>query len=114
MPPRLTDLRLHLLRLIARLTRDQGGPPSAAELARQLKISEQAVSVHLRVLRDLGYIERTGARGRLILCDRALLLIGGGIPIYGQIAAGPPTLAEQGPDQVTPRSRVMKRRFPPT
>lgn len=102
MPPRLTDLRVHLLRLIARLTREHGGPPSAAELARQLKVSEATVSAHLRVLRDLGYIERTGARGRLVLCEKALLLIGSGIPIYGQIAAGPPTLAEQDPDARTP------------
>ena len=102
MPPRLTDLRLHLLQVIQRLTRDQGGPPSAAELARQLKVSPATISAHLRVLRGLGYIERSGARGRLILCDRALLLIGAGIPIYGQIAAGPPTLAEQSPGQVTP------------
>ena len=102
MPPRLTELRLRLLQIIQRLTREHGGPPSAAELARQLKVSEATVSAHLRVLRDLGYIERTGARGRLILCDRALFLIGSGIPIYGQIAAGPPTLAEQDPDARTP------------
>ena len=107
MPPRLTDLRLHLLRTIARLTREQGGPPSAAELARQLKITEQSVSAHLRVLRDLGYIQRSGPRGRLILSDRALLLIGSGIPIYGQIAAGPPILAEQSPDQVTPNFETL-------
>jgi len=107
MPPRLTDLRVHLLRLIARLTRKQGGPPSAAELARELKITEASVSAHLKVLRDLGYIERTGARGRLVLCEKALLLIGSGIPIYGQIAAGPPGHAEQTPDSVTPSLDVL-------
>jgi repressor LexA len=102
MPPRLTELRLHLLRTIQRLTREHGGPPSAAELARHLKLSEVTVSEHLRILRDLDYLERQGARGRLVLCDRALALIGGGIPIYGQIAAGPPTLAEQSPEGFTP------------
>ncbi|MGY2893791.1 transcriptional repressor LexA [Deinococcus sp. UYEF24] len=102
MPPRLTELRLHLLRTIQRLTQTHGGPPSAAELARHLKLSEATVSVHLRVLRDLGYLERSGARGRLVLCDKALTLIGTGIPIYGQIAAGPPILAEQHPDRATP------------
>ncbi|WP_407571781.1 transcriptional repressor LexA [Deinococcus altitudinis] len=102
MPPRLTAVRLHLLRTVLRLTRDTGGPPSAAELARELKITEASASLHLRALRELGYIERTGARGRLLLSDKALAAIGGGIPIYGQIAAGPPILAEQSPDSVTP------------
>lgn len=102
MPPRLTELRLHLLRIVQRLTREQSGPPSAAELARHLRLSEGTVSEHLRVLRDLGYLERSGARGRLVLCGKALALIGAGIPIYGQIAAGPPTLAEQHPDGFTP------------
>ncbi|WP_407571449.1 ArsR family transcriptional regulator [Deinococcus altitudinis] len=102
MPPRLTELRLHLLRTIQRLTQTHGGLPSAAELTRHLKLSEATVSVHLRVLRDLGYLERSGARGRLVLCDRALTLIGTGIPIYGQIVTGPPILAEQNPDRATP------------
>jgi repressor LexA len=102
MPPRLTPLRHHLLRVIQRLTRDQGGPPSAAELARALRTGEATVSVHLKILIGLGLIGRSGTRGRLQLTDQALELIGGGLPIYGQIAAGLPTLAEQSPDGVTP------------
>ena len=102
MPPRLTQVRLHLLRHIQRLTRELGGPPSAAELARELKITEASVSLHLRALRELGYVERTGVRGRLLLTEKALTLVGSGIPIYGQIAAGPPILAEQTPDSTTP------------
>ena len=102
MPPRLTDARLQILRHIQRLSRELGGPPSAAELARHLKISEAAIGAHLAALRELGYVERTGARGRLLLAQKALTLIGTGIPIYGRIAAGPPILAEQTPDSVTP------------
>lgn len=102
MPPRLTQLRLTLLRLAARLTRDAGGPPSAAELARAAGLSEATMSFHLRALSELGLIERSGPRGRLILTDAARTAIGDGIPIYGQIAAGAPILAEQAPDQVTP------------
>ena len=102
MPPRLTQVRLHLLRHIQRLTRELGGPPSAAELARELKITEASVSLHLRALRELGYVERTGTRGRLLLTEKALTLVGSGIPIYGQIAAGSPILAEQTPDSSTP------------
>ena len=102
MPPRLTQLRLTLLRLTARLTRETGGPPSAAELARATSLTEATISFHLTALVDLGMIERTGARGRLILTEQARAAIQDGIPIYGQIAAGAPILADQTPDHVTP------------
>lgn len=103
MPPRLTALRLRLLRTIARLTRDgDGGPPSATELAAALGVSAPTLSEHLRLLRALGYVEKSGRHGRLHLSERARALIPEGIPIYGQIAAGPPGLAEQSPDARTP------------
>lgn len=102
MPPRLTPLRLTLLRLIARLTRDQGGPPSAAELARAAQLTEATISFHLKALTELGLTDRTGPRGRLHLTDQARAAIQDGIPIYGQVAAGAPILAEQAPDHVTP------------
>jgi len=102
MPPRLTDARRHLLLTVLRLTRELGGPPSAAELARELKISEASVSAHLAALRELGYVERTGRQGRLILTEKTQLLVRVGIPIYGEIAAGLPIPAEQNPDSVTP------------
>jgi repressor LexA len=102
MPPRLTPLRLQFLRTIARLTREQGGPPSAADLARACGLTEATISFHLKALRALGQIEKSGRHGRLQLSEQARLLTGEGIPIYGQIAAGPPVLAEQAPDQRTP------------
>lgn len=101
MPPRLTPLRLNLLRLAAQLTR-AGGPPSAAELARAAGLTEATMSFHLRALAELGMVERRGARGRLHLSDQARAAIQDGIPIYGQVAAGAPILAEQAPDHVTP------------
>ncbi|MXV18662.1 transcriptional repressor LexA [Deinococcus xianganensis] len=101
MPPRLTPLRLNLLRLAAQLTR-AGGPPSAAELARAAGLTEATMSFHLRALTELGMVERRGARGRLHLSDQARAAIQDGIPIYGQVAAGAPILAEQAPDHVTP------------
>ncbi|PNY79397.1 transcriptional repressor LexA [Deinococcus koreensis] len=101
MPPRLTALRLNLLRTIARLIQG-GAPPTAAELARLLGLTEATISTHLAALTALGLIHRPGARGRLQLTDEAHALLETGIPIYGQIAAGPPTLAEQAPDRRTP------------
>ncbi|UQN08731.1 transcriptional repressor LexA [Deinococcus sp. QL22] len=102
MPPRLTPLRIQLLRTIARLTAENDGPPSAADLARACGLTEGTISFHLKTLRDLGYIGRSGARGRLNLTEKTRALIGMGLPIYGQIAAGPPILAEQVPEQTTP------------
>lgn len=106
MPPRLTALRLDLLRTIARLTRE-GGPPTAAELARTLGMTEATISFHLAALTSLGLIRRQGARGRLQLTDDTHALLQSGIPIYGQIAAGPPTLAEQSLDRRTPSLDVL-------
>lgn len=45
-----------------------------SELARQLQISRQALNVHLRKLRDLGYI-RTG-RGFIDITEEGLILLG--------------------------------------
>lgn len=102
MPPRLTALRHTLLRTLARLTREQGGPPSAAELAAACGLTPATISFHLKALRGLGLVEKQGTYGRLHLTEKARLLVGEGIPIYGQIAAGPPVLADQAPDQRTP------------
>lgn len=102
MPPRLTAQRLKLLQTIQQLTDEHGGPPSASELARHLGYSEATISIHLRALTELGHVERRGPRGRLQLTERSLALLQVGIPIYGQIAAGPPIPAEQVPDRLTP------------
>lgn len=102
MPPRLTPLRIQILQAIARLTREEGRPPSGEELARALGLGSSTVSFHMRALRELNYVTKAGHFGGLQLTDRALARIGEGIPVYGQIAAGPPILAEQTPDQVTP------------
>ncbi|TDE85049.1 transcriptional repressor LexA [Deinococcus sp. S9] len=102
MPPRLTALRLQLLRTLARLTREGGHPPSAEDLARASGLSAATISFHLRALRELGYVTKQGRFGGLQLSEKAQLAVGAGIPIYGQIAAGPPILADQSPDHVTP------------
>ncbi|MCY1704341.1 transcriptional repressor LexA [Deinococcus sp. SL84] len=101
MPPRLTHLRMHYLQVIARLT-DLDGPPSAAELARELRLTEATMSYHVTALTELGYLERRGPRGRLQLTEKAHPLIHRGLPIYGSIAAGLPAFAHQDPDAYTP------------
>lgn len=102
MPPRLTALRLQFLRRIHQYTQEHGQAPSAAELARLLNLTEATLSIHFKALSSLGLVERQGARGPLQLTSKALEILQIGIPIYGQIAAGPPVLAEQAPDRLTP------------
>ena len=102
MPPRLTELRIRLLVLMVQLTRAQDGPPSAAELAHAADVGANTISFHLKALRELGYLEWPAGQGRerLKLTEKGRRVAGDGIPIYGQIAAGQPILAEQDPDRV--------------
>lgn len=97
MPPELTTTRLHLLNTILRL----GTRATIARLATERNTSKQAVSTHIRALRHLGYLEELGPDryAPVELTDAARRILNLGIPIYGQIAAGPPTLAEQNPDE---------------
>lgn len=99
MPPELTPTRQTLIGVILRL----GTQATASELAREMGISKPAITRHLDILRELGYVAPAGGRYTPItLTSRAKVELGIGIPIYGQIAAGQPTLAEQSPEDVVP------------
>lgn len=100
MPPRLTELRRRFLQILARLTHDLGRPPSSAELAHAIGITDATLSRHLKVLSELGYVTRPSPRGGLQLTAKALQIVQVGYPVYGQIAAGPPILADQPPEQI--------------
>lgn len=99
MPPDLTPTRTRLLTAVLNL--DPHATPGA--VADALGITKQAVSYQAGLLRTLGYLEPAQGRyGPLIPTDRTRIALGHGLPIYGQIAAGPPGLAEQNPDDYTP------------
>ncbi|BDP43325.1 lexA repressor (plasmid) [Deinococcus aetherius] len=102
MPPRLTPLRIRLLQTIARLTQERGVPPSAEDLAQACGLGASTVSFHLKALTGLGYVTKFGRFGGLQLTDQARMVAGSGIPIYGEIAAGPPGFADQRPDEIVP------------
>ncbi len=92
MPPKLTDTRLRILRLIAR-----HGCPTAKELLPQLNMTRQALNLHVQVLRGLGLIETSEDRfAPLRLAEAGRALVGdGGFPVVGSIAAGTPIYADQ-------------------
>lgn len=99
MPPELTSTRRSILQVTLRL----GAGATAGAVAQELDITKQAVSQQVAVLRRLGYLEPAETRyGPLLPTDRARAALGEGLPIYGQIAAGVPGLAEQSPEEFTP------------
>ncbi len=99
MPPELTPTRTRLLSLILSLGQDA----TTTRVAEKARVSKTAISNHVTALRTLGYLEESAGRyAPLTLTDRARQILQIGIPIYGQIAAGRPILAEQTPDQTTP------------
>lgn len=99
MPPELTPTRTRLLSLILSLGKDA----TITRVAEKARVSKAAISNHVTALRTLGYLEESAGRyAPLTLTDRARQILQIGIPIYGQIAAGRPILADQAPDQTTP------------
>jgi repressor LexA len=99
MPPDLTRTRRTILQLTLRL----GVQATLTTIAERSGLTKQAVSQQAAILRQLGYLEPATSRyAPLVPTDRARVAVGEGLPIYGQIAAGPPTLAEQSPEDYTP------------
>jgi len=77
-------------------------------VAQELQLSKQAVSQQVSILRDLGYLERAESRyAPLIPTEKTQRSLGGGLAIYGRIAAGPPHWAEQDPDGYTPTLEAL-------
>jgi repressor LexA len=99
MPPELTATRLQLLSVILRL----GARATLTQVARDRGVSKPAIAKQVAALQSLGYLAVNPDRfGPLLLTDLARRTLNLGIPIYGRIAAGPPTLADQAPDDRTP------------
>ena len=99
MPPDLTPTRPRILSAALQL----GSGATLRTIAQKLGLTHEAVRQQAKILRDLGYLEPAATRfAPLTLTERARTSLGVGIPIYGQIAAGRPILAEQAPDHTTP------------
>ena len=99
MPPDLTPTRTRILSAALQL----GSGATLRTIAQKLGLTHEAVRQQAKILRDLGYLEPAATRfAPLTLTERARTSLGVGIPIYGQIAAGRPILAEQAPDHTTP------------
>ena len=99
MPPGLTPRRLELLTARHRLSLTQASV-TLADLGTELVRSRPRILVHLDALRTLALVSSaTGKHGDLSLTAEGRAAIRVGIPVYGEIAAGPPGHAEQSPDR---------------
>ena len=107
----LTADQRAILDLIRNWIDTKGVPPTYREIGQSMGIrSTNGVSDHIKALIRKGYLTRIGSGGRglarsLVLTDKAIPLgfdedgeFGGDmvdVPIYGQVAAGQPLLAEE-------------------
>ena len=91
----LTPRQKQILLLIQKVIRENGMPPTRAEIARALKFkSVNAAEEHLRALERKGAIELVpGASRGIRLKDAMREQIG--LPLVGRVAAGAPILAEE-------------------
>lgn len=106
-PPGLTPRQWDVLRTALRCQADE--VLSASVLAETLGLARQNLREHLLALAAAGWLEyhaRPRQPAMLILTPRARALRAaqsGGFPLLGEVAAGPPTLAEQRVESVVTR-----------
>jgi repressor LexA len=108
----LSPRQQQILELIGRFIADAGLPPTRADLARALQLRNRAgLDQHLRALERKGHLrlEPGIARGihlarRTDRAARALLL-----PLYGRVAAGVPTLAQDNIEEELAIDRALFR-----
>ncbi len=90
---KITAKQQKILEYIAEYTQERGYPPSVRDICAGVGLSSPStVHMHIKTLRDMGYLEKDDHKGR------ALTIKGMGgpvarIPILGQVTAGLPILA---------------------
>jgi repressor LexA len=103
----LTKRQSAILKFIIECIRDNGSPPTIAEIGERFDISStNGVNDHLLALEKKGYIERSSkARGITVTAKGATGLYQNDAamaPVVGRIAAGAFSLAEQHIDDYVP------------
>lgn len=109
---KLTAMQQKIYDYIADAVRTQGYPPSVREIGEAVGLkSPSTVHFHIKHLEELGYISKSGRKGRaLTLTERADVsaapahtpaapqepeLAPGRVPVLGDVAAGTPILAQE-------------------
>ena len=105
---KLTAMQQKIYGYIANTVRNQGYPPSVREIGEAVGLkSPSTVHFHIKHLEELGYISKSGRKGRaLTLTERAAPaaapapaqeaeIPSGRVPVLGDVAAGSPILAQE-------------------
>ena len=111
----LTDRQREILDFIVATTESRGYPPAVREIGEAVGLtSPSTVHAHLKSLQEKGYIRKDPTKPRAIevrwgrqvgiVEDRPQVTA---LPIYGEIAAGPTSLAEQHHEGVLPFPRDL-------
>ena len=109
---KLTAMQQKIYDYIANTVRNQGYPPSVREIGEAVGLkSPSTVHFHIKHLEELGYISKSGRKGRaLTLTERAAPaaaapapaqeaeMPSGRVPVLGDVAAGSPILAQESID----------------
>jgi len=91
---KITERQEAILEFIQESYRERGYPPSLREIGKRFKIaSTNGVRYHLQVLERVGLLERMGYTSRGIRLTRPISAGPGGVPLLGQVPAGPLNLA---------------------
>lgn len=110
----LTKRQAAVLQYIIRCIRDNGMPPTIAEIGQKFGISStNGVNDHLVALEKKGYIERSSKARSIHVTEKAAAGLYqsdvGALPLVGRIAAGQPILAEENVEGYVPVSTSMVR-----
>ena len=106
---KLTAMQQKIYDYIANTVRNQGYPPSVREIGEAVGLkSPSTVHFHIKHLEELGYISKSGRKGRALpLTERAAPaaaapapaqeaeMPSGRVPVLGDVAAGSPILAQE-------------------
>lgn len=110
----LTKRQQAILQFIIQCIRDNGMPPTIAEIGAKFDItSTNGVNDHLVALEKKGYIERTSKARSIHVLEKAAAGVYqsevGMLPVLGRIAAGSPILAEENVETYIPVSTTLTR-----
>ena len=97
---KLTAMQQKIYDYIADAIRTQGYPPSVREIGEAVGLkSPSTVHFHMKHLEELGYINKSGRKGRAL---EEPYSAPGRVPVLGDVAAGTPILAQECIDDYIP------------
>jgi len=115
MAKELTRRQAAILQFIIRSIRDDGYPPTIAEIGTEFGInSTNGVNDHLVALKKKGYIDRTQKARGIHVTEKAAVGLyqnqAGMLPLVGQVAAGQPVFAEENIEDYVPVAPALGKR----